>query len=168
MTNIIIDMYDGLVEGVYANSPEEFKIEITDKDDIYDPDRVEDRKRLEYRIKHGGLVDIMNVQPELSKLSEDDLPWPDSNVLILVRDDCMAKSPEGKLMQHLDAVYLDGYLNGFSRLERYITELYRKKDPNASVIYHTLKPLIEQYNQVYNGLCNRLNTEDYDALAEAK
>lgn len=165
MSRMIIEVCDGIVTEVYTDSLECFQVEITDPDDIYDPERKDDRKRLEHLIRKGGMRDILNggtpQNEEIVALTMDPLAF------VLIKDDSAAKTDAGRKLQALDVAYLDGYLAASAKLSQFITKLYREKNPEASLISHCLKPLISQYSSVYDQMCKQLNEKAYDKLGKA-
>lgn len=56
---LIIEIVEGIISGIYTDSGEKFIVEITDPEDIYDPERKEDRERLEKVINSGCLVNVL-------------------------------------------------------------------------------------------------------------
>lgn len=68
-----------------------------------------------------------------------------------------SKNQERRIQQMLMCAAIDGYTDATSELSKFISKLYREKNPNASVVYHALQPLIDKQNEHYNQLCNELN-----------
>lgn len=163
---MVIEIVDGIINGVYSDCLDEFVIEVTDPEDIYDPEREKDRKRLAYLIEYGELNNLLEGLPEEENTSENQLPVFDTRAGLLIKEDSVAKTELGRALQKLDAVYLDGFLYGFSRLNRFIRELYREKNPSARSVNKILEPLRSYYNKTYDGLCDRLNSFDYDEVAK--
>lgn len=163
MSRMIIELSDGIITKIYTNSMEDYQVEITDPDDEYDSERVADRRRLEHLIGKGGLRDILNEEEEPEEVSF--VPDMNPGVLVLITEDGTAKTENGRRMQILDAAYLDGYLTASARLTKFITRLFREKNPDASAIYNYLKPLISQLDTDYYQLCRQLNEKAYDDIA---
>lgn len=164
---LIIEIEDGIICGVYTDSPEEFMVEVTDPEDIRDPEREKDRRRLEHLIKEGGWNNLLEEQQETEPVPENNLPFFDVKAWVLIKEGSYAETEMGRCLQRLDAVYLDGFLYGYSRLNRFLWDLYQKKDPVAGTVSKALEPLRCYYNSRYDGLCERLNTWDYDEIARA-
>lgn len=62
-----------------------------------------------------------------------------------------------RMEQALMCATIDGYTDATAELSRFVCKLYREKDPNASLIYHTLQPLIKEQDENYDKLCKELN-----------
>lgn len=60
MIKLVIEMDNGIVTGVFSNYPIKFDIKITDSEDEYDVDRMEDRKRLKALIDQEDFQDVLN------------------------------------------------------------------------------------------------------------
>lgn len=163
MSRMIIELSDGIITGIYTDSMEEYQVEITDPDDEYDLERVADRRRLAHLIGKGGLRDILNGEEEQDEVSQ--VPGLDPGVLVLITEDGAAKTENGQRLQLLEAAYLDGYLTASARLTKFITRLFRERNPDASAIYNCLKPLISQLDTDYNQMCRQLNEKAYDDIA---
>lgn len=162
MSQMVIEISEGIINHVYVDSIESYQVEITDTDDMYDPERQADRKRLEHLIKKGGMRDLLDEEmPE-----EDMAPAPvlDSGVFVLIKEGAEAKTENGRKLQVLDAAYLDGYLTASARISKFITNLYRKKEPHASQLHANLKPLLSQLSADYDQMCKRLNETEYDRI----
>ncbi|XBX10637.1 hypothetical protein QMP26_41605 (plasmid) [Enterocloster clostridioformis] len=165
-SRMIIEIEDGIINGIYTDCQEKFTVEITDPEDLRDPEREKDRRRLEYLIKNGGLTNLLEEQQEEETVSEKQLPVFDTKAWVLIKEASIAKTNEGRALQRLDAVYLDGFLYSYCRLSRYLRDLFRKRDPVARTVYKVLEPLRCYYDETYDGLCERLNSMDYDELAK--
>jgi len=70
-----------------------------------------------------------------------------------------AETQEKRMEQALMCAAIDGYTDATAELSRFITKLYREKDPNAATIHRALKPLIEQQDEHYSRLVAELNDE---------
>lgn len=68
-----------------------------------------------------------------------------------------SKNKEKRIHQLVMCAVIDGYTDATSELSKFITKLYREKNPNASVVYRTLQPLFDKQNEHYNELCKELN-----------
>lgn len=79
----------------------------------------------------------------------------DCPVTLLCRNP--SSNPSKRIEQGIMCAIIDGYTDATAELSRFICKLYREKNPNASLIYNTLKPLVEQQNARYDQLCNELN-----------
>lgn len=163
MSRMIIELSDGIITGIYTDSMEDYQVEITDPDDENDLERAADRRRLVHLIGKGGLRDILNGEEEQDEVSP--APGLDPGVLVLITEDGAAKTENGRRMQLLEAAYLDGYLTASARLTKFITRLFREKNPDASAIYNCLKPIISQFDTGYCQLCRQLNEKAYDDIA---
>lgn len=68
-----------------------------------------------------------------------------------------SEDKDKRIEQALMCAAIDGYTDATAQLSKFICKLYRDKDPNASLIYNTLKPLVKQQDECYNKLCDELN-----------
>lgn len=68
-------------------------------------------------------------------------------------------TPEKRMEQALMCAAIDGYTDATGELSRFITKLYREKDPLAATVHKALNPLIEQQTQHYSRLVAELNDE---------
>lgn len=64
---------------------------------------------------------------------------------------------EKRLEQALMCAAIDGYTDATAELSCFITRLYRDKDPMASTVHRTLKPLIEIQDRHYKTMVEVLN-----------
>lgn len=163
---LIIETEDGLVNNVYTDSMEEFDIEITDPEDECDIDRIKERRRVELLIRNGGVREILNGPQDTEIKAEPEFPVADPQSALLIMEENFAKTDTGILLQKVDLAYMDGILTASGMLNKFIRKLYMDKSNDASIVYKALRPLIEKYDTVYDGLCNRLNTWDYDMIAQ--
>lgn len=68
-----------------------------------------------------------------------------------------SEDKEKRIEQAILCAVIDGYTDATAQLSKFICKLYQDKNPNASLIYNTLKPLVEQQNKYYDKLCDELN-----------
>ena len=90
----------------------------------------------------------------------------DPNVFLLIKEQNQAKTETGKNIQLLEAAYIDGYITAQGELDKFIAQLYKSKDVNASLIYNTLQLFRKQQNKRYNEMCEYINSEDFDSIKE--
>lgn len=65
--------------------------------------------------------------------------------------------PSKRVEQGIMCAIIEGYTDATAELSRYVCKLYREKNPDASLVYNMLKPLVEQQNGRYNQMCDELN-----------
>lgn len=153
MPRVIIEIHHGIINGVYTDILENLEVKICDPDDIFDDERSAEFSALQHQIKHGGLHNIAGFPVRDAQCTAG----LDPNAFLLIREPYTAKSEVGKTAQRLSAAFVDGYLTAHAELSRYLTRLYRDKQPNAALIYHSLIPLLDQQNSTYYELCKTLN-----------
>lgn len=77
-----------------------------------------------------------------------------------------SQDKEKRTEQALICAAIDGYTDATGELSRFITKLYQSKDPNATLVYQTLKPLVARQNHHYNALCAELNDQPWEPWKE--
>jgi hypothetical protein len=68
-----------------------------------------------------------------------------------------AEDKEKRMEQAFMCAVIDGYTDATAELSKFICKLYREKNENASIVYETLKQLVDQQNKHYDALCDELN-----------
>lgn len=155
MSKIIVDVFRGIVDGVYSDNPEEMQIEICDSDDHCDETRANRYEAVQHLLKHGGMQNLL--YEEDPETPDDKAPRLNPDVFILIKTSNEAKTESGKKAQLLSAAFVDGYLSAYGELSRFITKLYRDKRPGAHEVYTALRPLLDRQNSSYDELCSDLN-----------
>lgn len=59
---LIAEIEDGILTGLYTDSPAAFSVTVTDPEDIYDPERAAVRKEIEQRINSGTMKNLLHNQ----------------------------------------------------------------------------------------------------------
>lgn len=163
MYKLILEIDGGIVTSVYTDSREEYQVQITDTDDDL-AEREQMEKLIDYQIKQGILRDVLCGNKEEEKIESARVPSFDPRAILLVRESDRVKTSTGKFLQKMDVAFIDGFLSASGKISRYITSLYKTKNPTARIVYNELKPLNRQLNGDYNSMCLRLNQEDYDSF----
>lgn len=70
-----------------------------------------------------------------------------------------SSDPEKRMEQAIMCAIIEGYTDATAEISKFISKLYREKDPNASLIHDALKPLMHQQNERYSRLVSELNGE---------
>jgi hypothetical protein len=79
------------------------------------------------------------------------------NTIALIKTGNEAITEDGKFNQMLQCAKIDAYTDATAELSKFITKLYKDKNPNANIIYNTLKPLIDNQNKNYDSMVELLN-----------
>lgn len=169
MKKLIIEMYRGLLAGVYSDSCEEFDVQEIDADDQYDDERMADYYQVQLQIERGNMVDIYNTPAVVQTPEQQEFPLAmrDSRALLLVPDIYEAKTPTGKQQQQLDVAFIDGFLNAWGRISRYILGLNRsgnaEERERARMLQQYLDPVLQQMDADYTAFCGKVVSPDiYD------
>ena len=70
-----------------------------------------------------------------------------------------SNDPGRRMEQGLQCAMIEGYTDA-AELSRFISKLYREKDPNARLVHEMLKPLIRRQDEHYRKLVAELNGEE--------
>jgi hypothetical protein len=84
----------------------------------------------------------------------------ETRCLILIKDDNIAETREGRQAQVVHAAYIDGYITATGELSRFITKLYETDRNTASIVYNAFQSLRDNQNASYNTMCRRLNDKE--------
>ncbi|OQA48403.1 MAG: hypothetical protein BWY46_01410 [Firmicutes bacterium ADurb.Bin300] len=76
---------------------------------------------------------------------------------LLIREP--SKDEKVRKAQYALAWQIDGYTDATAELSRFISKLYREKNPHAKLIHNTLKPLTVSQYEKYEDMCNYANDE---------
>lgn len=75
--------------------------------------------------------------------------------LVLIKNE--AKTQEGRMLQVVQAAYIDGYLDAGAKLTHHITKMFKEKNPDASTVYKGTEEVKKVWNKRYDELVNELN-----------
>ena len=89
---------------------------------------------------------------------------PNHAVLLLIKDENLAKTDAGKYTQKCYAAFVDGYETAVGELSRFITDLYRNKDENSYAVHSALNPLRKKQDESFSKMCDFLNNGDFDTV----
>lgn len=161
MKKLIIELYDGLMAGVYADSYEPIDIQVIDNDDRYDEERAAEYSRAMQLIERGVMADIYN-RPAAEESEPETAPpaMRDPRALLLVPDIYEAKTEGGRSQQQLDVAFIDGFLNAWGRITRYILGLNRSCNAEdrekARLLQKYLEPVMQKMETDYTAFCGKV------------
>lgn len=81
----------------------------------------------------------------------------DTRAIALIHTDKVAKTEQGRVNQMCQCAMIDGYLTANGEVSRFISKLYREKNPNASIINAALQPLFAEQTKKYGKMTDELN-----------
>lgn len=153
MKKIIVEMYRGILNAVYASSPCAIDIRMIDDDDKNDLERAEEYWRNKWLIDRKCYTGICNDQPSESKVNEGDIliPMQASNM-----ESILETCHGGKDEMEKEVAFIDGFLAAWGYLSRLMDEMDSTDEFRVKIS--------GRFESVYDLLCTRLWGRNTDTI----
>lgn len=157
MAILIVDVYRGLVDGVYTSALEPLDVRVYDSDDKHDPERAHLYAACHYAVEHGGLKNCMfngdkpysgKEFPALARLPE---------TFSLIAEENWLLEKDGGAEQQMDAAFAAGYLAAVSELNQTLCDLLERDKGAAQAAYQTLQRYMDRQYERFFDFCEKLN-----------
>ena len=157
MAHLIIEVYRGLVEGIYTSALEPLDVHIFDSDDEHDPEHAHLYAACRYAVEHGNLKNSMDdVGAHHPGKEFPDLSRP-PKALSLIAEENWLPEQDGGTEQQLDAAFAAGYLAAASEMNQALRDLLNRDRSAAQAAYLTLQRYLDRLYERFFDLCEKLN-----------
>lgn len=157
MAILIVDVYRGLVDGVYTSALEPLDVRVYDSDDKHDPERAHLYAACHYAVEHGGLKNCMYDGNKTYSGKEFRALARLPETLSLITAENRLPEQDGGVEQQLDAAFAAGYLAAVSELNQTLCDLLERDKGAAQAAYQTLQRYMDRQYERFFDFCEKLN-----------
>ena len=171
MARVIISTDGGVLLDVHTDASEPIQYLMVDEQDKFDDIRAPAYMACERLLQAGFLTACSEIKvpvhlgetaadaPGQENMRKEDKGCPQLGTegFDLICDDNQADTGDGKILQKLDAAFVNGYLAASAELSSFIGGLFRAHDPRAADVYTALRLLLDRQSDNYFVSCARIN-----------